>query len=198
MAIIPKISRRFWRFIASILQRIRIIYYKQISSNKNIFGTPIIIQPLLTLGNNQIIFNGRVTIGYFPSPFFYSGYSHFETRDNSSIIEFGHNIHLNNNSTLIADGAKIVFGDNVLAGTNLTAYTSDFHSLNPLLRHTSSDYPKKDVVICDNVFLGSNVTILKGVTIGRNSVIANGSVVSSDIAENVIAGGIPCRIIKQL
>ena len=54
------------------------------------------------------------------------------------------------------------------------------------------------VVIGENVFAGSNVKILKGVSIGDNTVIGNGSVVTKSIPGNVIAGGFPCRIIKNL
>jgi maltose O-acetyltransferase len=51
-------------------------------------------------------------------------------------------------------------------------------------------------MIGKNVFVGNNVTILKGVTIGDNSVIGNASVVVDNIPENVIAAGVPCRVIK--
>ncbi len=52
--------------------------------------------------------------------------------------------------------------------------------------------------IQQNVFLGSNVTILKGVTIGRNSIIGNGSVVTKSIPDNVIAAGNPAKVIRTL
>ena len=56
----------------------------------------------------------------------------------------------------------------------------------------------KKVVVGQNVFLGSNVVILKGVTIGDNSVIANCSVVTKSIPENVIAAGVPAKVIRRL
>ncbi|RME57284.1 acyltransferase, partial [Candidatus Parcubacteria bacterium] len=54
------------------------------------------------------------------------------------------------------------------------------------------------VVVEENVFIGSNVTVLKGARIGRNSVIANGAVVTGRIPPNVIAAGMPARPIKRL
>ncbi|MCY1423806.1 Galactoside O-acetyltransferase [compost metagenome] len=54
------------------------------------------------------------------------------------------------------------------------------------------------MVIGTNVFIGANVTVLKGVTIGDNSVIANGSVVNRDIPANVIAGGVPAKVLGPL
>jgi acetyltransferase-like isoleucine patch superfamily enzyme len=54
------------------------------------------------------------------------------------------------------------------------------------------------VTIEDNVWLGMNVIVLKGVTIGKNSMIAANSVVTKDIPENVLAGGYPCKVIRSL
>ena len=55
-----------------------------------------------------------------------------------------------------------------------------------------------NVIIKDNVFIGNNVTVLKGVVIGQNSVIGAGSVVTRSIPENVIAGGIPCKVLREI
>jgi len=74
---------------------------------------------------------------------------------------------------------------------------SDFHALHPQKRIGGIPLTGK-VQIEENVFIGSRVTILKGVTIGKNSVVANGSIVSKSIPANVIAAGIPCKIIKNL
>jgi tetrahydrodipicolinate N-succinyltransferase len=53
-------------------------------------------------------------------------------------------------------------------------------------------------VFAGNVFIADNVTILKGVSIGKNSVVGNGSIVTQSIPENVIAAGVPARVIKSL
>ena len=75
--------------------------------------------------------------------------------------------------------------------------TSNFHPLNPEERK-SNNYDGKDIIIGNNVFIGMNVTVLKGSTIGNNSVISVGAIVTGDIPPNVIAGGIPCKVIKTL
>ena len=75
--------------------------------------------------------------------------------------------------------------------------TSDAHGLHPNERK-SSNYPREGVHIGMNVFIGNNVSVLKGVTIGDNSVIGNGSVVVKDIPANVIAAGLPCKVIKAV
>jgi maltose O-acetyltransferase len=154
-------------------------------------------QPVLIVGNGDISIEGTATVGYFPSPFYFNSYAHFDLRQNNPRIIIGDGVIINNNSTLIADGATISIGAESLIGLNFTAMTSDSHGLS-LEKRKTSDYPRKDIIIGRNVFVGNNVTILKGVTIGDNSVIGNGSVVVEDMPANIIAGGVPCRVIKAL
>lgn len=194
---IKKIHRKLVLYITRFIQLWRIGYYKLLSTNTNIKGKPRLNQPLLALGPGRIIFKGKINIGCYPSPFFFNGYAHFDTRGDNSSIEIGNGTWINNNATLIADGASICIGEKVLIGHNLNIFTSDFHGLQPDKRLTS-DYPKIDVIIGDNVFIGSNVTVLKGAVIGKNSVIANGATVIDNIPVNVIAGGIPCKVFKVL
>jgi len=85
----------------------------------------------------------------------------------------------------------------VLIGTNVEIIDSDFHMLNPLNRLNGTPKMGK-VVIHNNVFIGSNVKILKNLFIGENSVIANGSIVTKNIPDNVVAGGNPCKVIRNL
>lgn len=85
-----------------------------------------------------------------------------------------------------------------MIGTNVEIYDSDFHGIRVCDRVVSKVEWAKPVVIEDDVFLGSNVRVLKGVTIGRGSVIANGSVVIKDIPSSVVAGGIPAKVIKVI
>lgn len=105
-------------------------------------------------------------------------------------------IHIGNNCGFsgVSIGAEcdIWIGNNVRVGANTIITDTDWHS---------NDYrvmkPKK-VIIEDNVWIGVNCTILKGVKIGKNTVIGANSLVLKDIPENVVAGGNPCKIIKQL
>ena len=105
---------------------------------------------------------------------------------------------LNNNFCAIAEHTRITLGRRVLVGTGVEIFDSDFHGLRLEDRARSDPAWARPVVIEDDVFLGSNVRVLKGVTIGRGSVIANGAVVLSDIPPGVVAGGIPARVLKTI
>ncbi|MEO6302047.1 MAG: DapH/DapD/GlmU-related protein, partial [Bacteroidia bacterium] len=86
----------------------------------------------------------------------------------------------------------IELGENVRCGANTLITDSDWHSDDP-----RAGKPKA-IRIEDNVWLGEGAKILKGVTIGKNSVIGAGSIVVSDIPANVVAAGNPAKVIKTL
>jgi maltose O-acetyltransferase len=137
-------------------------------------------------------------LGCYPSPFFFNGYIDIEVRSKDSLVRIGDGTWINNNFVLICEHKSISIGCNVLIGTNVEIYDSDFHGLDPTLRNVSDPVQAQEVVIGDNVFIGSNVRILKGVRVGNNSVLANGSVVVGLIPANVIAGGNPAKVIRNL
>jgi acetyltransferase-like isoleucine patch superfamily enzyme len=190
-------KKLFSIFILRYYQRIRILIFSSLSSKINLKGFPIIKQPVLFIGKGNIIFGDNVQLGYFPSPYYYDGSIHIEARTLSSNIIFGNNIYCNNNLKIICEKSSISIGSNVLIGTNVTIFDSDFHELSPKNRN-SGRHIAIDVNIKENVFVGSNVTILKGVTIGENSVIANGAVVTESFPANSIIGGLPAKLIKTL
>lgn len=185
----------FNKLIASYYQRFRLFIYKNLSTNKHVIGTPTINQPTIFCGEGRISFGKNVWLGYFPSPKFYSGSIHIEARRPNAEIFFGNNIYINNNFTIVAEASSISIGDDVLIGTNVEIIDSDFHGLHPNERNTGN-HIAEPVIIGRNVFIGSNVCIVKGVNIGENSVIANGSVVTASFPSNVIIGGNPAKIIR--
>ena len=163
------------------------------------------------LGKN-VIFNGRPIIHrYFNSNIYLGNGSLFNSSKNSVIIGLNQpcsfvtlgkdaEIVFGNNSGAtgikIAARAKIKIGNNVLIGSNCTIVDNDFHHSDP--RKRTSDYiPTKPIIIEDNVFIGFHCFILKGSTIGKNSIIGANSVVCNDIPENSIAMGNPCRVIMK-
>lgn len=94
--------------------------------------------------------------------------------------------------SVIAAAKSISLGRNVRCGANTLITDSDWHAGDA---RTGADAP---VTIGDNVWLGYGVKVLKGVTIGENSLIGACSVVTKDIPANVVAAGNPCKVIKSI
>ncbi|UEG52976.1 acyltransferase [Mucilaginibacter daejeonensis] len=116
-------------------------------------------------------------------------------------INIGNNVGISN-STILAWN-KITIDDNVMIGGGVRVWDTNFHSLDPIIRtsyqhHYAYDVKTSPVHIKEYAFIGAGSIICKGVTIGRNSIIAAGSVVVKSIPDNVIAGGNPCTVIKSL
>jgi len=115
------------------------------------------------------------------------------TLNKNAEILIGQNVGAS--GTIIVSASKIRIGNNVLIGAHCTIVDTDFHNPDPRLRLNSEDIPSRPITIEDNVFLGYNCLVLKGVTIGENSVIGANSVVINNIPKNSIALGNPCKVI---
>lgn len=99
----------------------------------------------------------------------------------------------------IVTAEKIVIGDNVTVGANTVIMDTDFHSLEAEARRAEVKPVKTaPVTVEDDVFIGMNCLILKGVTLGRGSVIGAGSVVTKDVPPHTIAAGNPARVIGNV
>lgn len=183
------------KFLKFIYKRIRLWFYDFLSDKKIICKKN---QPVLCVGIGEVKISESVILGVVQSPHFYSNYIYIEARNESSYIEIGEGCVISNSARIISDGCRIVLGPNCLFGTNLEILDSNFHGLQKDQRRGLVAVEKSDVTIGENVFVGNNVTILKGASIGKNSVIANGSIVTGAIPENVVAGGSPCRMIREL
>ena len=192
-----KAYRRLVRLFCGFIQLPRICFYKIISDCRT-QGSPCLNQPLQIVGLGVVQFFGEVSIGVFPSPFFLSSYSYIEARNATARVTIGDGTWINNGFVAIAEHSYITIGKRVLIGANVEIYDSDFHGTSICDRRKSKYEWAKPVVVGDDVFLASNVRILKGVSIGRGSIIANGSVVTKDIPPGVIAGGNPVRVIKGI
>lgn len=110
-------------------------------------------------------------------------------------IEVGENFYANYNLTVL-DVGKVTIGENVFLAPNVSLYTAG-HPLHPDSRNSGYEYGIP-ITIGDNVWIGGNAIVLPGVTIGNNSVIGAGSIVSRDIPEWVVAAGNPCRVIRPI
>lgn len=119
----------------------------------------------------------------------------FATRTGKAFIKVGDDCGLTGTTLVAAEGIEV--GDRVLIGANVTIVDTDFHPLHWMVR--LQDINKGDhrpVVIEDDVFIGMNSLVLKGVRIGRGSVIGAGSVVTKDVPPNAIVAGNPAQIVR--
>ena len=113
----------------------------------------------------------------------------------------GKNVHLGNKvyanfCLTLVDDANIYIGDMTMIAPNVTITTAT-HPVLPSLREKGIQY-NVDVHIGRNVWIGAGAVILPGVTIGDNSVIGAGAVVTRDIPANVVAFGVPCRVVRPI
>ena len=107
----------------------------------------------------------------------------------------GHHVYANFNLTIVDDG-ECHIGNYCMFAPNVVISTTG-HPVHPSFRDKGAQF-SLPVVIKDHVWIGSNVTIMPGVTIGENSVIGAGSVVTKDIPANVVAAGVPCKVMRPI
>ena len=130
---------------------------------------------------------GKVGGGVYIEPPFYCDYGYN--------IKLGDRVYFNFN-VVILDCAPVDIEDGVKFGPGVQLYTAG-HNLEPTQRALGEEFALP-IKICKNVWMGGASIVLPGVTIGENSVIGAGSVVTSDIPGDVIAVGNPARVIKPL
>lgn len=123
---------------------------------------------------------------------------HIETPfycDYGKNIEVGDYFYANFNCVIL-DVGKVIIGNNVKFGPNVSLYTAG-HPIHPDSRNSGYEYGI-GITIGDNVWIGGNTVVNPGVHIGNNVVIGSGSVVTKDIPDNVIAVGNPCKVIREI
>lgn len=108
-------------------------------------------------------------------------------------IIIGKNVFLNTGCSF-QDRGGITIGDGTLIGMNVSISTLN-HGFSSETRNTT--YPSP-VIIESNVWIGTGANILPGVTIGSNSVVAAGAVVTKDVPENVVVAGVPAKVVKKI
>jgi acetyltransferase-like isoleucine patch superfamily enzyme len=108
-------------------------------------------------------------------------------------IQIGKNVFINHACTFL-DMGGITIEDNVLIGPKVNLITEN-HPLDPTDRKALIAKP---ILIKRNAWIGAAATILPGVTVGENSIVAAGAVVSKDVPDNVVVGGIPAKFIKTI
>ncbi|MBU3607773.1 DapH/DapD/GlmU-related protein [Polynucleobacter nymphae] len=154
----------------------------------------LIRQPTRIRGYRNILFGKDFTTGQ------YCRIEAGDKSDNTPSLIFGNNVQINDKCHIGAFN-QIKIGNNVLIASGVFISDHDHGSMNLedlLISPASRRLVYAPVTIEDNVWIGENVVILKGVKIGSSSVIAAGAVVTSDVPSFSLAAGVPARIIKQV
>jgi acetyltransferase-like isoleucine patch superfamily enzyme len=107
------------------------------------------------------------------------------------LLEIGDNVFINYGSSLVAS-THVRIGNDSLIGTHVMVMDTDFHRVEDKAYDTSG----KPVILEERVWLGNRSMVLKGVTIGHDSVVAAGSVVTSDVPPRSIVAGVPARVVR--
>lgn len=159
-----------------------------------LYGLPIIQKQrssILTIGARL---NLRSTVRSNPL-----GPAHaviLSTRRPGAMLVIGDDFGMTGGSIVCEE--RVTIGQRVTIGANAIIVDTDFHPLDAVIRQQNpTDGATRPVVIEDDVFIGMNTLVLKGVTIGRGSVIGAGSVVTRDVPAGVIAAGNPARVIRE-
>lgn len=121
------------------------------------------------------------------------------TFNSPKMIEIGNNVAIGSNVTLLSIYKKIIIKDNVIMAHNITIVSGD-HNIKkigvPIINnHIKEENDDADIIIEEDVWIGANVTILKGVTVGRGSVIGACALLIKNVPPYTVVGGVPAKII---
>lgn len=186
------------------LIRFALIHFYLFISDESIVGLrkslrhATLFSPVLFRGLGKLLIKKNVIFGVINDPKSFSC-SYIDIRHKGSTISIGENCIFNNNLALISEGPGIFIGQRNLIGQNCTIMDSNFHALD-VKRRGQTDPRPLAVIIHNDVFIGANVTILKGVEIGSGSIIGAGSVIHRNlkIPDHSFVFGNPAKIVKKI
>ena len=193
------LQKMFSGFIGTMLLRIKAILFGiELGGGVVCYGPIHIMRApgsIIKIGNNVSIVSSsrRCTASSLYAP------TKFRTWSKSAKIIIEDNVGLNGTS-ISARSKTVIIGKGTMIAPNVVIMDSDYHALwPPENRVINPAFERdRDVIIGKNVWIGSSCMILKGVTIGDNSVIAAGSIITKNIPSSVLAGGVPAKVIRNL
>lgn len=164
-------------------------------ANYSFTNNPTFNQRTEFTGIGSIKIGENCRFGYKPGGFHYKGNIELQARTKNASIILGNNISTNNN-IFICSSNYISIGNNTLIGQGVVIMDFEAHGVHPDHRRKVGEIG--EIKIGENVWIGNNVTILKNSEIGKNCIIATGAVVNKKFPGNVIIGGVPAKIIKNI
>jgi len=178
----------FYRFF---LPNISVFYNNRI----NYKNKPVCSQKIHLTGLGKVSIGRDCSLGYKLGGYVRGAGIELQTRMEEAQIIIGDNVFINNN-LFICSSNYIEIGAYSLIGQQVTIMDFEAHGILPEQRRNVGEIGK--VILGENCWIGNNVTILKNSVIGKNSIVATGAVVSGQFPDNVIIGGIPAKILKDL
>lgn len=152
-------------------------------------------QKLRLYGSGNIIIGDKSSFGWQTGGRYHNGAVELFAFD-KGVIYIGKDVHTNNNFVCSAR-SKIIIEDNVLIGEHVNISDTNGHNVDPRKRRLGSG-TAREITIERNVWIGSNVTILPGTCIGKNSIVGAGSVVQGIFPSDVIIKGNPAIVCKKI
>jgi acetyltransferase-like isoleucine patch superfamily enzyme len=196
--ILTRIARRVYPYRKALIsswRRFLLEYHAAWWKGKLVIGNEVCLDhPVIFQGRGRLLLEDHVTLGYQiggapAQPIL------LQPREANAVIRIGANTTIVNGTEMIAR-MGINIGQNCLIGARCQFLDSDFHGLRPDQRNGSG--LSAAIIIEDNVWLGSSVTVLKGVIIGRDAVIGTGSIVTTNVPIGAIVVGNPGKIIGSV
>ena len=176
--------------IALFLSLLFIFYFRLRYRNKIVWGKNIIVNHRFQFsGKGKLIISDNVNL------WAHAEKNIFQTYSQNAEISLGKNSRINGGFFQCRE--KIEIGENCLVGS-CHLMDTDFHHANPKKRFEAENIPTQKILVGKNVWLAGQSAILKGVTIGDNSVIAFRSVVAKSVPENSVVAGNPAKIVKKM
>jgi acetyltransferase-like isoleucine patch superfamily enzyme len=199
LSFIEKIVKFMFRNLNSYIIRFvqttkSFLTYIKLKSNGVQFSKGVLGNSFYVNNKGRIILGQNVYLNSFPN-----GSMHrtaLSTYYSNSVIIVGDNCRLN--GTIIHCNERIEIGKNCLFGPGTVILDNDSHQVVRGFTERRKIPISRPVSINDNVWIGMNCTILKGVTIGENSIVAAGSIITKSIPENSLYGGNPAKVIKVI
>jgi maltose O-acetyltransferase len=177
------------------LYRCRIVAW--MSGTRLNLGTGVRLSvPLRINGGGEVSVGDNNSFGYRKAPMLGDGTILIQARGAKARIVIGNGSSTSNNISIVAT-ESITIGDRCQIGDSVAIYDTDFHEINPATRNQSAGL-HAPVCIGNNVWLGSRVMVLKGVTIADNSVVGAMSLVTKSIPADSIAAGVPAKVLRTI
>lgn len=198
------VCEKFWAYLRGIKvfnskNRCKFLFFGrkvQLFNKRNIyFGNNVVLGDFVKLsglGEGKLQLGNNVNIGSFSQVIISSSFNNI-----GKYIEIGDNVGIGEYA-YIGGGGGTKIGANTIVGQYLSIHPENHNYLNSEMLIREQGVSRKGIDIGENCWIGSKVTVLDGVKIGNNSVIAAGSVVTKSFPSNSMIGGVPAKLIKSI